>query len=25
MKNLISISSGIEFGWKPEDIISVLL
>jgi len=25
MKNLISVSSGIEFGWKPKDIISVLL
>lgn len=25
MNNLMSISSGIEFGWKAEDIISILL
>ena len=25
MKNLTSIGSGIELGWKPEDIFSVLL
>ena len=25
MKNLILISSGIEFRWKPEDIVSLLI